>query len=842
MEDNEWVPANQQTSPSTQDSSGGDWAPAEDVYGGLSGMAASAVLGALRGATLGASDVALTKSGLVKPETIQGYQDTNPGSSMTGEVAGAIGSSVLAPEIAPAALIGKAGKATFGAIKGIEALKAADQATNVGKVLGAVHDIGAFAAGSAVEGALYSGIGNTLTEHALGDPTLNGEKVLANFGHGAIIGGALGGALKSIQIGLPPSVKAASDGIAKTRDLLIGEGGGKGETGIIPKTLMSMGEEGSLPFKLGEAIDNRAVNLSQEERIGVIKRITNTLTDVHSNIKSAFKFLNESFMPAERDALINTAANPEVVQGIRQDVINNMNKAIETGKSNPNIYDQGAIAQLERERDMYVSKLKNLDPADIHEDMIASKQNLQGISYDVVSGKKPATRDLINGVWGPMREATHNPDIFGVAGAAQAAHDEIQSEYFKFDPPNNKRTPFRVAFMENGPNDRWIMSEKKVAQVLKATTSPTDSVRLQAVAKRDLLDAWFETASKIPEHMETTANNIPSEMWEASGLKGMSDIVGKSELSANEMSEKYMKAVENQKGRRFGMMDTIAGGMALHNPVIGAALEAANLVFHPLEAVNKLAAVEDMVTKATNMIGSGAKAIFDPSIKALGKTRNPIGRSLSRDQDSNQKMQNDYSQIQSDPAGFADKLGKSTEQLYNIAPQIAQSLQLSTAKAVHFLSTKLPTKPDNNPFQKPYEPSPTEMAKFERYVNIIEKPTSALNHVKLGTIGPDTMEALQTVYPKLLDQMRQAVNLEATNQAKKGRDLPFQLKQSISMFLGQPISSSLLPQNVMNNQAVFMQSAQTQMQKNQAPNKSLKDVDRASQLSLHTDDNSEASA
>jgi hypothetical protein len=817
--------------------SGVEWD--EDKYGGAGGEAISAGLGAARGATLGLSDVLATKSGIMKPETLKAYQETNPKSSMAGEIGGAVGSALLAPELSPVGLIGKAGKAVTGGIESLDALKAIDQTTKVGKVLGAVSDLGAHAAGSAVEGALYSGIGDTLNEYALGDPSLNGEKVLANFGHGAIIGGALGGALKAMSIGIPESVKAASEGLASARDFLIGPGGGTGETGVIPKALMGT-TEGSLPFRLGEAIDNRAVNLNQDERTDVIKKITSTLTDVHSNIKSALKNLNESFIPAERDALIDTAAKPDVLAGIRQDVIDRWNKAIELGKSDPNIYDQGAVAQLERERDKYVDNLKNMNPSQIHADLIESKQNLQGISYDVVSGKKPATKQLIADVWGPMREATHNPDVFGLAGSAQAAHDEIQHEYFKFDPPNSKRTPFRIAFMEKGPGDRWIMSEGKMAQVLKATTSTNDSVRLKAIAKRDLLDAWFETANKMPEHMQNTAANIPNEMWEKSGLSGMSDIVGKSEMTANQLSEKYMQSVKSNVGRKAGLLDMISGGVALHNPVIGAALEAANLVFHPLEAVNKLAAVESMVNKATASIGRGAKSIFDASYKALDSAKNPIGRSFSKDPDSAKKLQNDYAQIQSDPSAFADKLGKNTEQLQKVAPNIAQSVQLATSKAVQFLSTKMPVKPDNNPFEKQHEPSPMELAKFDRYYSVIEKPMTAFNQIKIGTLGQDTMEAMTAVYPKLLDQMRQAVHIEAMKQAKAGNDLPYQLKQSVSLFLGQPLTQSLLPQNVMNNQAVFMQSANTQMANNKKPASGLKDIDKASSVSLHPQDNESA--
>src|SRR3990167_1022008 len=58
----------------------------ERVYGGQ--PISAGLAGVARGATLGLSDVVLTKSGLVDPEVLRGIQDANEAASLIGEVTG----------------------------------------------------------------------------------------------------------------------------------------------------------------------------------------------------------------------------------------------------------------------------------------------------------------------------------------------------------------------------------------------------------------------------------------------------------------------------------------------------------------------------------------------------------------------------------------------------------------------------------------------------------------------------------------------------------------------------------------------------------------------------------
>lgn len=152
-------------------------------YGsGAGNMALAGAAGAARGASLGLSDVALTKSGAVDPGTLDALQKYNPVSSGVGQAAGVVGATLLAPELGaadllnPVSQVAKLGASTAEALGGSAAARAA---------------------GSAVEGAFY-GLGQSASESALGDPDLTAQKVMANVGLGAVLGGATTGVFHGI--------------------------------------------------------------------------------------------------------------------------------------------------------------------------------------------------------------------------------------------------------------------------------------------------------------------------------------------------------------------------------------------------------------------------------------------------------------------------------------------------------------------------------------------------------------------------------------------------------------------------------------------------------------------
>lgn len=759
----------------------------EDKYGGVSGALKAGAAGFLRGSTLGASDVLAVKSGLVKPETLRGLEEENPASSIAGEVG-----SVFVPG-GVASLIGKGGKAVAGGLKALELAKLADEGTKAAKVLGAIGDVGAMAAGSAVEGAVYGGIGNTLNEYALGDPGLNAEKIAANFGHGAIMGGLLGGALESAAVGIPEGLKAAKNSIAALHETLMGTGENSG--GLLAKVI---------PEKFTDAFVNRATRLGIDEQKQLVTKVTDELNSANKNLQTEVKRLNKDIRPQETEALINSA-NPELALSKAQELVGAVRSAADVMRKEPELYSSSVARELELFHDGLTKKVTNESlPGQILNDLRETKQRFQDIAYSAVkSASETKSKALVDDLQKAFNSVLHNPEIFGAAGSALASHDSILSKFYKFISPKMRGgTEFQKAFMTKvgeGPGMRWEFDAKKVERAFKSGDKIIGEKKLQ------LLNDYHDLIKELPEHIENTYRNVPNARFEKNQLK---DILQNAKNNSLDSSKKYIDAVRNSKAG-LGMGDYIAGALAYQHPFIGAAVKAYNIVQQPFKAISQLAEVERLVGKSTNYISKGAKAIFDPSVKVLEKAR-PVGSRLSSEEklEEHKKNTERIASLSGDPGKLIDEIASNTEHLQGIAPEMAQNLQAASARAVHFLATKIPGPPHTNPFSHPYVPSSMELAKFDRYQDIVEKPLRAFDQVRLGTLTPETIETLTAVYPKLYDHMKQVVLNEATEMLHKKKPIPYSTKQSISMFLQKPLDISLSPQSAQMNQMIYAASPQ----------------------------------
>jgi hypothetical protein len=207
--------------------------------------------------------------------------------------------------------------------------------------------------------------------------------------------------------------------------------------------------------------------------------------------------------------------------------------------------------------------------------------------------------------------------------------------------------------------------------------------------------------------------------------------------------------------------------------------------------------IERMQQATTNAINKGAGALFKAQ-DVIIPTAVPKLIPHEKQLDNYKKTEAHLKDMASDPNRFSDALAEATKSLHDVAPNINGSLNLAAVRATQFLQSKLPTQNPASTLTKPYEPSKSELAKFNRSLEIVEHPLNALKQLKDGTLTSETLEALHTVYPKLINQMQQAVmdNLNEKNVAK----MTYQHKLMVSAFLGQDLTNSLSQPSIMSAQ------------------------------------------
>ncbi len=188
----------------------------QEQYGGPVEQVAAAGAGALRGASLGLTDVAASTN----PELqtyLQKIKEANPGASMAGEVVGTAGATLLAPETL-------AGRVLGAGVRGAEAVGvkagqfAAKTLAKEGVKAGLGRKTAETVASKMIQYGAEGGViaaGQLVSESALGNADFNAENLAMSVGTGALIGGAFGSAV-GIGKAVSPVLKKAAQPLIDT--------------------------------------------------------------------------------------------------------------------------------------------------------------------------------------------------------------------------------------------------------------------------------------------------------------------------------------------------------------------------------------------------------------------------------------------------------------------------------------------------------------------------------------------------------------------------------------------------------------------------------------------------
>jgi hypothetical protein len=96
-----------------------------------------------------------------------------------------------------------------------------------------------------------------------------------------------------------------------------------------------------------------------------------------------------------------------------------------------------------------------------------------------------------------------------------------------------------------------------------------------------------------------------------------------------------------------------------------------------------------------------------------------------------------------------------------------------------------------------------ELAKFQRYLQIVEQPFTVLEEIEQGTLSREHVEALQVVYPEIYAQ----VQSEVMEQIVEHPDTPYQKRLTLGILLNIPSDQSLEPSAVLGLQRNFQTTA-----------------------------------
>lgn len=695
----------------------------EEKYGDSEGEAA--LLGAARGLSFGLSDQFLTKSGIYTPEELSEIKKRNEISSLVGDVGTTAAAIILSGGTGAVAKgAGALGKGvTTAARAGAVAEKVAEKAfvsalAKEGKKSIAreiVKKAAPKALGSAVEGSAY-GVGQLISEDALGNADLSAENVIAAAGTGALLGGITRGIFETPKALIPAGKKVA--------------GATKGKLGDAQDAALDI--YGITPTKRANLKSSSPQFIEELPEWTVKKAKLGAFTDSQT--------------------LSNNLA--KVRQEAGEKVGETMKKIDDVAELNPDI--------LPSAKETYANIAKKID-----DEIIQQFESVPGFKTQL-SPVKSIRDEFIELAKKP--EALKASDLHNM----RMKVDQL----IKFD-----KAPGTYTLKEKALNDvRFALNDE--IQKIAESASNADSNKVFGNLLKDLLDANkdFSYASRL----------IPS----------------------------IEKKVEKAAAKRsiFNLADLVTGGVAYDiQPGLGGAVIGAKKLLESdfRRRVSILSSIERQNKKMESTISSGIKSFFKESVSPAARIsaqKGLVSSNLATRIDDRKKAKNrkqafknindNILQLTSDPEKLINTVGKRTLHLSKIAPNITNAATQTAIRGVQFLASKLPkptTDASVNVFAKrEFEPSDMQLAKFERYVEAVENPMSAIEDLKSGTLTREAAEAIKVVYPQIFAKMQEKVVDQLQNSEKP---VPYNKRLQLGTLLDIPTDASLEPQNIAGLQA-----------------------------------------
>lgn len=183
----------------------------------------------------------------------------------------------------------------------------------------------------------------------------------------------------------------------------------------------------------------------------------------------------------------------------------------------------------------------------------------------------------------------------------------------------------------------------------------------------------------------------------------------------------------------------------------------------------------------------------------------------------NEKANNIRQLAALDPTQLSDHLSEIHPNIGLVAPNIAPHVNTAAVNAIAFLNAKLPSTGDE--LSQDHEPDPSQAQKqaWLELHDIVSDPLSVLNHAQNETLTSHHIEALQSVYPDLHQEMIEKAQEYLGKMRLENKQLPYARRLSIGKLIGQPLDSTMTSQGM---QAIMAANAGSgaQAQANQQKN------------------------
>lgn len=833
-----------QETPQTGDIPANEFVSDEDKYSGLGGSLKAGAQGALKG-LLGPLAPPAEKLAGVSYATQRGLTAAHPVISGAGEASTLIGGALLGT--GEAALLSKAGEAaasiaglakpmTYAAKVGSSAIKQAvemavyQSGDEVSKQIlqdpdaaagNAMAHIGLAAALGGAGGTFVTGAISPLWKATVGPTVENGLRAIV--GH---LGGTEGEAVKS-----------TADALAKQAKVEIAP-----EVGAViddtPGARALHSELSQNDRMAGRAYQGKLQNLDDQMTARTVEALGRPVegvesipqVDKYTAGKVAGETLAQELEPKIKDVTDRYEANTDRFKGseLSQDLKRSVSEKL--GQA---ALDGGWAKAVDNDNMRLVQKtLDKLPEQATIEDLKKMSTNLWRAHDAPDLQAATATRKILNSsIEDAITEAMSRQGTPEQAARAVSDYAQLRKDYSalsdhldnldehlkvgKYSGPQSFLTALKDMSVQHGERlaDRMLGTRAaNVLEVLKATPKTLE------LAKQNHIDNLLRAAVERPgvgrkintRRLVQSINNLTPQVQQlvmTPEQKSVVEGVASIQKALEDPTHNWSNTARTAENKAHGTISPISmiamlmghGGagvlsflsslglsearpalklgmlkmMATDTPVSGTGFKS---MVSFVSAAQKGAKVIDVASK--NVLKPGSKVLVDslmPSQSDIMKLDKLVAK--------NQEDPNALQQSQSDSLGH-----------YMGDHQTAMTA--ATVKSLQYLQNLKPKPQQLGPLDTPIEPSEADVARYHRALEIAQQPAVVLQRVKDGSVQLSDIQDLQATNPSAYKQMSQTITNAMVDRKADDAPIPYKTRVGVSLFLGQPMDTSMSPMSI----------------------------------------------
>lgn len=154
-------------------------------------------------------------------------------------------------------------------------------------------------------------------------------------------------------------------------------------------------------------------------------------------------------------------------------------------------------------------------------------------------------------------------------------------------------------------------------------------------------------------------------------------------------------------------------------------------------------------------------------------------------------------------------------------------LQQAKGRINDYLNNSRPLDQPKLPFDKAPKSAHQDRS-YDSALDIANEPLSVLHSIKNHTISPEHIKHINGLHPEVYKELSKKLTEKISEHQIEGKNIPYKLRQSLSVFMGAPLDSTMTAQGLQAIQSTFMgKGPADQSQPEKAPSSSsMKGVEK----------------